>query len=161
MSELVRRLNVHMSKCTLTRLVEHLIALIENEDANASETKSLVTDKSLKTAGSTNNDVGASLLVLQGLNVLLDGSTTVEDTGLDIGHVLAEAVVLVANLVGELTSVAHDHHGDLSVDGLNLLESGENKDSSLTQTRLGLADNITTKEGLGNAGLLDCRSNRC
>lgn len=78
--------------------------------------------------------MGASILVLQSLHVGLDGSTTIEDASLDVRHVLAKAVVLIANLVGQLASVAHHHNGDFTVDGLDLLESGENKDGSLTQT---------------------------
>lgn len=96
------------------------------------------------------------VLVLQDLSILLDGSTTVEDAGLDVGHVLGESVVLVANLEGQLTGVAHNQNRALAGDGLDLLESGEDKDSSLSQTRLGLADNITTEKSLGNACLLDC-----
>ena len=99
----------------------------------------------------------ASVLVLQGLHISLDRSTAVEDTRLDVRHVLAEAVVLVANLVSQLTSVAHDNDGDLAVDGLNLLKRGENEDGGLSETRLGLANDITTKQGLGNASLLNCR----
>ena len=119
---------------SLTRLVEHLIALIENEDTNAAETQSLVTNKSFETARSTDNDVGTSLLVLQGLNILLDRGSTVEDTGFDVRHVFAEAVVLIANLVSQLASVAHDDNRDLSVDGLDLLQGGQNEDCSLSQS---------------------------
>lgn len=102
-----------------------------------------------------------SLLVLQSFDVGLDGGTTVEDAGLDIGHVLAETVVLISNLVGKFTSVTHDDHGYLAIDGLDLLESGEHENGGLSETRLGLADDITTKKSLRNTGLLDCRSNRC
>lgn len=144
----------------LTRLIEHLVTLVEDKDADAAKTQSLVTDKSLQTTRSTDNDVRAGLLVLERLHIGLDGSTTIEDTGLDVGHVLAEAVVLVADLVGQLTSVTHDNHRDLSVHGLDLLKRSENEDSSLTQTGLGLADNVTTEERLGDTGLLDCRLNR-
>lgn len=145
----------------LTGLVKHLVALIENKDADTAKAECLVADKGLETTRSTNNDVRASLLVLQGLHVGLDWSTTIEDTSLDVGHVLAEAVVLVANLVSKLTSVAHDHNRNLAINRLNLLQSGEHKDGSLTETRLGLADNITTEKCLGNTGLLDCRSRAC
>jgi hypothetical protein len=145
----------------LTRLVEHLVALIEHEDANASKSKGLVTDKSLETTGSTDNDVRAGVLVLQSLHVGLDGGTTEEDASLDVGHVLAESVVLIANLVGQFTSVAHDNHRNLAIDGLNLLQSGKDEDSRLTQTRLGLADNVSSEKSLRNAGLLNCRSNGC
>jgi hypothetical protein len=89
-------------------LIEHLVALVKHKDANASETESLVADKSLKTTGSADNDVRASVLALESLDVVLDGSAAVEDTGLDVRHVLAESVVLISDLVGQLTSVAHD-----------------------------------------------------
>ena len=116
----------------------------------------LVAHQGVETTGSTDDDVGVSLLVLEDLGILLDGSTTVEDAGLDVGHVLAEAVVLVANLEGELTSVAHDEDGTLAGDGLDLLKSGKDEDSRLTETGLGLADDITTKHGLGDTCLLNC-----
>lgn len=140
----------------LTRSVEHLVTLVENEDANATKAESLVTDQGLETARSTDNNMRASLLVLQGLHVGLDGGTTVEDASLDARQVLAETVVLVTNLVGQLASVAHDHDGDLSIDGLDLLKGREHEDGSLTKTRLGLADDVTAKECLGDTGLLNC-----
>lgn len=145
----------------LTGLVKHLVTLIEDEDANAAETQSLVADESFETTRSTHNDVRASLLVLESLNIVLNGGTTVEDSSLDVGHVLAEAVVLITDLVGQLTSVAHDNNGYLSVHRFDLLKSGKNEDSSLSQTGLGLADNVSTEECLGDTGLLDCRLNRC
>lgn len=92
----------------LTGLVEHLVALVKDKDADTTEAESLVADKRLEAAGSANDDVRASILVLKGLHVGLDGSTTIEDASLDVGHVLAETFVLIANLVGQLTSVAHD-----------------------------------------------------
>lgn len=145
----------------LTRLVKHLVALVKDKDTDAAKAQSLVADKSLETTRGTDNDVRTSLLVLQNLHVVLDGRTAIKDTSLDVRHVLAEAVVLIANLVGQLTSVAHDHNRDLAIDRLNLLERGENKDCSLTETGLGLADDITTEESLGDTSLLDCRSNGC
>lgn len=96
------------------------------------------------------------LLVLQDLGVLNDRSAAVEDTGLDVRHVLAESIVLVADLESELASVAHNQDGALASDGLDLLEGGEDEDCGLTQAGFGLADNITTKHGLGNACLLNC-----
>lgn len=44
----------------------------------------------------------------------------------------------------------------MCIDDLHLLQAREHKDCSLTHTRLGLAENIGTKDGLGNALLLDC-----
>jgi hypothetical protein len=37
-----------------------------------------------------------------------------------------------------------------------LLKSGENEDGGLAETRLGLADNVASEHGLGNARLLNC-----
>jgi hypothetical protein len=111
-------------RAALTGLVEHLVTLIKDKDANASETESLVADKGLETTGGADNDVRASVLALESLDIVLDGGTTVEDAGLDVRHVLAESVVFVSDLVGQLTSVAHDNHRDLAVDGLNLLKRG-------------------------------------
>lgn len=145
-----------MNTKKLTNLVEHLVALIEDEHADTAETEVLVAHQSVETTGSTDDDVGVGLLVLEDLGILLDGSTTVEDAGLDVGHVLAETVVLVADLEGELTSVAHDQDGALAGDGLDLLKSGKDEDSRLTETGLGLADDVTTKHGLGDTCLLNC-----
>lgn len=93
-----------------TNLVKHLVTLIENEDLAASEAEVLVADQGVQTAGGGNDDVWVGVLVLQDLGVLLDGGSTVEDSGLDLGHVLAESGVLVLDLVGQLTSVAHDEN---------------------------------------------------
>lgn len=137
-------------------MVEHLVALIKDKDTNTAQSQELVADQSVKPARCTDNDVRVGVLVLQNLGVLLDGSTTVEDARLDVGHVLGESVVLVANLECQLTGVAHDQDRALAGDGLNLLQSGEDEDSSLSETRLGLADDVTTKKSLRNTCLLDC-----
>jgi hypothetical protein len=155
---------VHASaSCTspssaLTRLIEHLVALIEDENADLAKSKVLIAGESPKTTRSTNDNMGACVLALQDLNILLDGSATVEDTGLDIRKILAEAVVLIANLVGQLTGVAHDNNRNLAIDGLNLLKRGENEDSSLSETGLRLAENICSKQCLRDDTLLNCRS---
>jgi hypothetical protein len=159
-TKLVSRRIAHR-EAVLTRLVKHLVALIENENADAAKAQSLVADKSLKTTRSADNDVRASLLVLQGLDIRLDGGTAIEHTSLDVRHVLAEAVILVPNLVGQLTGVAHDNDRDLSVHRLNLLKGREDKDGRLSQTGLGLADDVTAEKSLRDTSLLDCRSNRC
>lgn len=141
----------------LTNLVQHLVALVKHKDAHTAQTKELVAYEGVETTRSADNDVGVSLLVLQDLGILLDGSAAVEDTSLDVGHVLGEPVVLVADLEGQLTGVAHDQDGALASDGLNLLEGGEDEDSRLSETRLGLADDVTAEKGLGDTCLLNCK----
>jgi len=100
--------------------------------------------------------VGVSLLILKDLGILCNGGTSVEDASLDVGHVLAESVVLVANLERQLAGVAHDEHRALASDRLDLLKGRQDEDCSFTETRFGLADDVTTKHSLRNARLLNC-----
>lgn len=62
-------------------------------------------------------------LVAEQLLVLLDVGATVEHSSLNFRHVLAETLVLVADLEGKLTSVAHNQNADLAIDRLDLLQS--------------------------------------
>ena len=144
-----------------TDLVEHLVTLVEDEALDVAEAELLVSDEGVQTTRSCDDDVRVSLLVGEELDVLLHGSTTVEDGGLDIRHVLCESGVFVLDLVGELTGVAHDEDRGLTLDGLLLLESSEDEDGCLSKTGLGLADDIVTENGLGNALLLDWISQLC
>lgn len=141
-------------------MVKHLVAFIKDKDTNTSEAENLVANQGVETARGSDDDVRASVLVLNDLDILLDWSTAVEHASLDVGHILAETVVLVANLESQLASVAHNKDGDLAINGLDLLKGGQDKDCSLSETGLGLADNITSEEGLGNTGLLDCTFDR-
>jgi len=136
-------------------LVEHLVALVQDENTHTAETENLVTDQRIKTTRGSDDDMRASILALDDLYILLDRGAAIEDAGLDIGQVLAEAVVLVADLECELARVAHDEDGDLAGNRLNLLQGGQNEDCSLAKTGLGLADDVATKQSLGNASLLD------
>ena len=116
----------------------------------------LVANKGVQAARGADNDVGVRILVLEQLRILLNGSAAVENASLDVGHVLAEAVVLVADLESKLARVAHNQHGALSGDGLDLLQRGEDEDSGLAETRLGLANDVATQHGLRDACLLHC-----
>lgn len=144
----------------LTELVEHLVALVKNELTDAAEFELLVADEGVETAGSGDDDMWV-VLAVEKLDVLLDGSTTIEDTSLDIRHILSETLVLGADLVSQLASVAHDKDGGLALDWLDLLQAGQDEDGCLTKTRLGLADNIGSENGLRNANALNCNGRRC
>lgn len=139
----------------LTCSIEHLVTFIEHEDPDAVETQILVANQGVETTGSTDDDMRMGILVLKDLGIFLNGSATVEDAGLNVGHVLAEAVVLVADLESQLASVAHDQNGALASNRLDLLKRGQDEDSSLTETRLGLADDVTSQKSLRNTILLD------
>jgi hypothetical protein len=142
--------------CKRTDLVKHLVTLIENESLDVAKGQLLVTDERVETTGGGDDDVGVRLLAGQGLHVLLDRGTTVEDSSLDVGQVLGETGVLVLDLVGELTGVAHDQDLAFARDGLQLVKSGEDEDSGLTKTGLGLAKNIDVQDSSRDANLLDC-----
>ena len=95
-------------------------------------------------------------LVSQDLLVGLDGGTSVKDRGPDIGHVLGEPVELVLDLESQFSGVTENDGRDLSVDRLELLKYGQDKDGGFTHTRLGLTKDVLTQDGLGDTFLLDC-----
>jgi hypothetical protein len=144
----------------LTNSIQHLVALIEDKDLDAAKSEVLIPHERVQSTWGCHKNVGVRLLVLQNLGILLDGGSSVEHCGLDIGHVLAEASILVLDLVGQLTSVAHDQHRGLACDGLDLLKRSEHEDCGLSETRFGLAKDVGTEDCLRDAYLLDCRVNR-
>jgi hypothetical protein len=139
-----------------TNLVEHLVTLIEHKALDVAQAEVLVAHKGVQTTGSGDNDVRVGLLVLENVDVVLNGSATVEDRGLDVGQVLAETGVLILDLESQLAGVAHDQHRALAVDRLDLLKSGQDENGSFTKTRLGLTKDVGSENCLRNAVLLDC-----
>jgi len=119
------------------------------------QVEGLLFDQSQDTAGGSDQDVRAELLVAENILISLQGRTAIEDLRTNLGQVLAEAGILVLDLESQLTSVAENNNGDLAGDGLDLLERSEDEDGSLTHTRLGLAQNIHAQDGLGDTLLLD------
>ena len=96
---------------------------------------------------------------------------------LDVGEKLGEPLVLLADLESQLSGVTHHQHRNLnmfryntlintvshtqsylSIHWLDLLESSQNKYSSFSHTRLGLAQNVHTQDGLEkeNSKILCC-----
>lgn len=140
--------------------LQALVTLIHHKVTNVRQVQCLLFSKGLDAAGGTDDDVGALGGILEGLTLSLDGQTTEEVAHTDVLHVGSETLVLVANLECQFTGVAHDKDGDLAIDGLNLLKGRDYKHSSLTHTRLGLANDVHTKDGLGDALVLDCRNKR-
>ena len=153
---LVLQPNLGRRVSVLTNLVQHLVALVQDEAVDAAKSQLLVSYKCVETTGRSNNDVGVCLLVLQDSLVLLNVDTSVEDGSLYGRHVLAESCVLVLDLESKLTRVAHDQHAGLAVDGLDLLQSRKHEHSRLSKTRLGLTEYIRAEDSLWNALLLDC-----
>jgi len=138
-------------------LVEHLVTLVEDEARHAAQAELLVANQCVQSTRGRNNDVRVGVLVAEHLLVLLDVGTTVEDSGSDLRHVLAEALVLISNLERQLTGVAHNQDTALAIYRLDLLQRGENEDGSLTETGFGLAEHVGTENSLRDADLLDLR----
>lgn len=138
-----------------TNLVKHLVALVEHEPLHAAQPQLLLSHKRVETTWGGDNYVRMRLLVGEHLLVLLDVGSAVEDSCLYLRHVLAKALVLVADLEGELTGVTHDQDRSLTSNGLDLLESAEHEDRRLSESRLGLAKHVGPENGLRNADLLD------
>lgn len=137
-------------------LVEKSVAFIKYEHLKVSEREVLLTDKLKDTAGSSHNDV-RRLKSLEKLDVILDGLTTVNYISADVLHVLCESDELVLDLVSELAGVTEDD----GTAGLGIfsqvLENSEDEDGSLSHTGDSLAKYIDSKNGLGDAFLLDIR----
>lgn len=97
-----------------------------------------------------------SVFIGQRLDVLLHGRSAVKDPSLNVWEVLAEPGILILNLVRELACVTHDKSGALAGHWLDLLKGRKDKDGSLPEAGLCLAQDICSKYGLRNAHLLDC-----
>lgn len=89
----------------LTQLLQHFITLIKHKVFDVLQAEALVVDEGQGTSRSSDDNVRTVLL--QDFLVLLDGQATKEHGHLDTGHVLGEALILFADLEGQLSSVAH------------------------------------------------------
>ena len=92
----------------LTELFEHFVALVQYEVLDTLCVEALVPSECVKTARGGDDDMGA-LGGLEEFLILLNGSSAIEDDSADIGHVLGESEVLIADLEGEFARMAeHD-----------------------------------------------------
>jgi hypothetical protein len=135
-------------------LLQHFIALIENEMLEMLQVELLVADEGENAAGCADNDMRCHRL--QRLLVLLNRHAAEEHSDLNARHVLAEALIFLADLESELASMTHDEDVGLIVGGFELLEGGENEHGRLSHTTLGLAENVHAQNGLWNAFVLNC-----
>ncbi len=137
-------------------MVKHLVAFVEDKLANVAEFEVLVANKRVETAWCADDDVWVALLVPQCFDVLVDLRTSKEDISLDIGHVLAEALVLGTDLICQFARVTHDEDGGFALYRFDLLKRGEDEDCGLAKTGFGLAYDVGTQNGLWNTLSLDC-----
>ncbi len=79
-----------------TDLVEHLIALIENEELALAQVKGNLLSEAQNTTRSTDDNVRR--IILQELAVLSDRMATVENVSLNVTKILLETIELVLDL---------------------------------------------------------------
>ena len=58
------------------------------------------------------------------------------------------------DLESQLSGVAHHEHMDLTIDRLQLLESGDDEHCGLAHSRLRLAQDVASEDRLGNGLML-------
>lgn len=97
-----------MERKSHTELLQHLIALIQDEVFDVLEAEGLVADESEDTPRRPHHNVWAVLL--HHLLVLLDGQAAEEHCHLHRGHILGEAFILFTDLEGQLTCMTHHQH---------------------------------------------------
>ena len=140
----------------ITNLVQHFIAFIKDEDFDVSKAKLLLSDQRIQTTRSSDDNMRVGIFVGKGFDILLHRCASVKDCCFHFWEIFAEPGVLVLNLVGEFTGVTHDKDCALARHRLDLLECSEDEDGCLSETGLGLAEDIGSKDGLRDAHLLDC-----
>ena len=136
----------------LTQLLEHFVAFVEDEMLEMLQIELLAPDQGQDPARSAHHDMRA--VGLEHLLVLGDGQAAEEDADFDALSVLGEPLVLLADLEGQLSGVAHDQDTHLAVHGLNLLESCQDEDGRLAHSGLGLAEDVHAQDGLRDAFVL-------
>ena len=91
----------------LTGLIEHLVALVEDEDLELIQVERLVLDQGQDSARSAYDDV-RRVRAVESFDVVLDGHATEEDIFADFRQVLGESVELLLDLIGQLSRVAQN-----------------------------------------------------
>lgn len=78
-------------------MVEHLIALIENEELALAQVKGTLLSEAQNTTRSTNDNVRR--IILQELAVVRDRMAAIEYGGLNVTKILLETIELVLDLI--------------------------------------------------------------
>ena len=137
----------------LTELFEHFVAFVQYKVLDTLCVETLVPSKRIKTARGSDDNMRA-LGGLEEFLILLDGCSTIEDGSADVGHVLGESEVLIANLEGEFARVAEYDDRDTVFCWIELLEGSEDEYGSLSMTRLRLTEDVHAEDRLRDAFLL-------
>jgi len=138
---------------THVEVLEHLIALIQNESLDLVSLEFLLIDELLDTTRSTNNNMRGVLS--QELIMLTNRDASIEDAHLDGRKIFGEANKFLANLIGQLASMAHNKGVDYAIFRDKLLQDTEDEDGGFPHTRFGLANDVHSEYSLRNAFLLN------
>ena len=139
----------------LTKLFEHFVALVQDEVLDFGGVEDLIPHEGVQSTGGGDYDVRALALVAEEVGVLDHRGTAEESADTDVGHVLGETSVLVLDLESKLTGVAQNNDRHLAVDRLELLQSRQDKHRRFSVTGLCLAQDIHSKDRLGDTLLLN------
>ena len=90
------------------KLVQHFVALVEDEVLQLAQVEVVATDQRQKATWSTYEDLRRILLQL--LDVLGDGLSTVHDINIYFRQVLSEPVILLLDLESQFSGVTHHKH---------------------------------------------------
>eukprot|EP01084_Bolivina_argentea_P016196 30324_1 len=137
-------------------LGQHLIGLIEGEDAEGVGAEGTTLDDVGDTAGGTDGDHDTELELLQ---ILLDTGTTnegVAELG-GVGHVLTNLGDDGVGLLGQLAGGGQDEALEVAVTEVDALEQGDGEGTGLTGSGLGLGDDVATLDHGDDGTLLDGR----
>ena len=140
-----------------TKLLENIVTLVNNKVLEVLEVQLALVHELEDTTRGADENVGRGLL--QDGDVLLLGLASAEVLNPDVLHVLGEALVLLHDLERKLAGVTEDEYQNLALLGLvnvELLESGDDEDSGLAHSTLGLAEHVVSEDGLRDTLLLDC-----
>ena len=133
---------------------QHLVTLVQYKILDIADAKILVSNKSIKSSWRRHHNMRTSLLILDQLDVLLNGRAPIENSRSNIGHVLAKPGILVADLECQFSGMAEDEDRDFAVDGFDLLERGEDKDGCFAEAGFRLTENVGGEDGLRETDLL-------
>lgn len=84
---------------------QHLVTFIQDEIFDTSNTEIFISDKTVKSSGSSDDDVRTGILILDTFDVFQNGCSAVENSRSNIRHVFSESGIFIPNLKCQFTGV--------------------------------------------------------
>lgn len=105
----------------LTKLLKHLVALIQGEVLDILCIQNFVSDEGIQPTRGCNNNMWTSVLLAQYLCIFLDRRSTIEGVNPNLWHILGESSVLIFDLKGKFPGMAEDDDRNFAIYRLQLL----------------------------------------